>query len=203
MKKLLALLLFTIITFFAYAENDFLGKIKGVVIDSETNQPMEYASIAIYNTTDSTLVTGGISSVTGQFEIKGLNTGTYYVIANFVGYNKLIFNNIKIDKSTQTSDLGTLILKVISNEIAGVDVIADKQRVEYKIDKKVVNVSQDINAAGGTAVASGPAAAGLWLAAAGGPAAASDPARPCRPAAHSVPQEAQSLRYRQPHAPAG
>ncbi|MFW6310063.1 MAG: TonB-dependent receptor domain-containing protein, partial [Prolixibacteraceae bacterium] len=37
-------------------------------------------------------------------------------------------------------------------ELEGVEVVADKSPIEYKLDKKVVNVSQVINAAGGTAV---------------------------------------------------
>lgn len=151
MKKLLILLSFLMISIFTYAESTLSGKIKGVIIDSETNQPMEYANVVIYKS-DSTLVTGGISNKDGQFEIKGLNVGNYYVIANFIGYNKITVNNIKITTSNQTSDLGKIILTIISQKIDEVSVIADKQRVEYKIDKKVVNVNQDINAAGGTAV---------------------------------------------------
>lgn len=151
MKKLLIVFVLMIISIFTYAENTLSGKIKGIIVDSETNQPMEYANIAIYNA-DSTLVTGGISNSTGQFEIKGLNTGDYYAIANFIGYNKITINNIKITSNNQTSDLGKIILSVITQQLNEVNVIADKQRIEYKIDKKVVNVSQDINAAGGTAV---------------------------------------------------
>ena len=50
-----------------YADDDKPGIITGVIIDVLSQQPMEYANIAIYNKTDSTLVTGGITDEKGQF----------------------------------------------------------------------------------------------------------------------------------------
>ena len=47
---------------------------------------------------------------------------------------------------------GTIGLSASREQIGTVDVVAERNRVEYKIDKKVINVSNDINAAGGSAV---------------------------------------------------
>jgi len=128
------------------------GRIKGLIIDSNTQQPMEYANIAIYNKRDSSLVTGGITNSNGQFEIGGLAFGVYYAEANFIGYEKVSLPEFRIIPTNQTVDIGKLTLNSSSVEMEGIDVVADRQRIEYQIDKKVVNVSQDINAAGGTAV---------------------------------------------------
>jgi outer membrane receptor protein involved in Fe transport len=128
------------------------GRVKGVIIDSNTQQPMEYANIAIYNQRDSSLVTGGITNQNGVFEITGLGFGLYYAEANFIGYEKVSLPEIRIIPSNQTVDIGNLNLKASTVEMAGVDVVAERQRIEYQIDKKVINVKQDINAAGGTAV---------------------------------------------------
>ena len=65
------------------------GVIKGVIVDENTDQPMEYANVAVYNAADSSLVTGGITDEKGEFEIKGINFGDYYLVANFIGFNKL------------------------------------------------------------------------------------------------------------------
>lgn len=128
------------------------GKVKGVVIDSGSNQPMEYANIAIFKKRDSTLVTGGITNNRGEFEISGLDYGFYFVEANFIGYQKSKLNDINIIPANQIIDLGKIMLNPATQQIDGVEVRADRQRVEYRVDKKVINVSQDINAAGGTAV---------------------------------------------------
>jgi outer membrane receptor protein involved in Fe transport len=128
------------------------GRVRGIIVDSGTQQPMEYANIAIYNMRDSSLVTGGITNQNGQFDISGLGFGVYYAEANFIGYEKVSLPEIRIIPSSQVVDIGKLTLSASTFEMAGIDVVADRQRIEYQIDKKVINVSQDINAAGGTAV---------------------------------------------------
>jgi len=128
------------------------GVIKGKIIDADTNTPMEYANIAIYNKKDSKLVTGGIANAAGDFEIADLPFGVYYVEAKFIGFEKTTINDIKIIPNSTTVDLGTIKLAVSTQKIGTIDVVADRARIEYKIDKKVINVSQDINSAGGTAV---------------------------------------------------
>ena len=128
------------------------GRIRGQIIDSDTQQPMEYANIAIYNLRDSSLVTGGITNDKGQFDISGLGFGAYFAEANFIGYEKTSLPVIRIIPATQTVDVGKVVLNPSTIRMEGIDVVAERQRIEYQIDKKVVNVRQDINAAGGTAV---------------------------------------------------
>lgn len=125
--------------------------ISGKVIDAETNQVMEYANVTIYEP-DSTMVTGAITDSMGEFSIGPIKFGTYYAIANFIGFNKTKINNIKIIGKNREINLGTIKLEPAHQQLDQVNVVADKARVEYKIDKKVINVGQDINANGGTAV---------------------------------------------------
>ncbi len=128
------------------------GKIKGKIIDAESKIPMEYANIAIYRINDSKLVTGGIANAEGVFEISDLPMGAYYVEANFIGFEKTKVSDVKIIPHATTVDMGTIELEVSRHEIGAVEVVAERNRIEYKIDKKVINVTNDINAAGGTAV---------------------------------------------------
>ncbi len=128
------------------------GKIKGVVIDSETKTPMEYANVSVYRKQDSKLVTGGIANEAGVFEISELPLGAFYVEAEFIGFDKKTINDIKILPNSQTIDMGTITLDVSHQQVGTVDVVAERSRIEYKIDKKVINVANDINATGGTAV---------------------------------------------------
>lgn len=130
--------------------SSFKGTIKGRITDSGTKQNMEYANVAAYKTTDSTLVTGGITNGNGEFEIGPFNTGSYYLDANFIGFNKIRIKNITINPERNVVDLGTIELHPSNQEIGTVEVVAERSRVEYKVDKKVINVGQDINAAGGT-----------------------------------------------------
>jgi outer membrane receptor protein involved in Fe transport len=128
------------------------GKIKGKIVDGETKEVMEYANVAVYNQQDSKLVTGGITNESGNFEISGLPPGQYYVQANFIGFAVTKVDDVKISPNSSMVDLGTISLAVDRTRVAEVNVIAEQNRVEYKIDKKVINVTNDINAAGGSAV---------------------------------------------------
>ena len=77
---------------------------KGVIIDFATAQPMEYANIAVYNRKDSSLVSGGITNRNGEFEVKGIVFGDYYLEANFIGFQKSRIANSKLDNSSTLID---------------------------------------------------------------------------------------------------
>lgn len=128
------------------------GKITGKIIDAESNVPMEYANVSIYRKQDSKLVSGAVTASNGSFEIGELPFGAYYVEAAFIGFEKTTINDVKIVPTAQTVDLGTISLNVSRQQLGDVNVVAERGRIEYKIDKKVINVANDINAAGGTAV---------------------------------------------------
>ncbi|MBL7968180.1 MAG: TonB-dependent receptor [Prolixibacteraceae bacterium] len=128
------------------------GKVKGKIIDADTKAGMEYANVSIYRKQDAKLVTGAIANEAGTFEIGDLPFGDYYIEAAFIGFEKTKIEDIKIQPNATNVDMGTIELAVSRQNIGTVDVVAERNRVEYKIDKKVINVTNDINAAGGTAV---------------------------------------------------
>ncbi|MCG6188972.1 outer membrane beta-barrel family protein [Maribellus maritimus] len=133
-------------------DDDKPGVIKGAIVDETTGQPMEYANVAVYNTKDSSLVNGGITNEKGQFEIKGINYGEYYIEANFIGFEKTNIDEVVLNENTPLFNSGNIGLAPSAVELNSVEVVADKAPVEFKLDKKIVNVSQMINAIGGTAV---------------------------------------------------
>jgi hypothetical protein len=128
------------------------GKLIGKVIDKGDNTPMEYVNVTLFRKQDSKLVTGCITNATGGFTITEVPIGEYYVEVSFIGYDKFTVRDVKIAPNASSVDLGTIALFASHQQIGTVDIVADRSRVEYKIDKKVVNVSNDINASGGTAV---------------------------------------------------
>jgi outer membrane receptor protein involved in Fe transport len=135
-----------------YADDDKPGTIKGEIIEASTGQALEYANVAIYNQTDSSLITGGITNGKGEFEIKGMQMGEYYLEAQFIGFEKSKLDDIVLDKENPSFNSGKIKLSPSAIALESVNVVADKAAIEYKLDKKVINVSQMINAAGGTAV---------------------------------------------------
>lgn len=127
-------------------------KITGKIIDSLANQPVEYANIVIYRTKDSSMVTGTISKPDGSFIIEGLRPGRYYIDINFIGYYKKKIGEIKLKPEATSIDMGVINLKRSDITLDEVQVAADRPTIEYKIDKKIINVSQQLTSSGGTAV---------------------------------------------------
>lgn len=128
------------------------AKVTGVIMDASTNQPVEYASVALYRTKDSTLVGGVVSDPAGKFSITGLPYGKFYAQITFIGYKKLKVDNILLVPNQKTGNLGTVKLEASSTALKEVEVVGNSAQMEYKIDKKIVNVSQNIIASGGTVV---------------------------------------------------
>ena len=128
------------------------GTITGRVAEEGTMDPMEYTTVAVYSMADSTLVGGTVSDPEGNFVIRKLPVGEYFIETNFVGYNKKTIEPVFVTPESRNIDLGLLEMSVNTQSIEEVEIVADRKHVEYRLDKKVVNVSQDINAAGGTAV---------------------------------------------------
>ncbi len=126
--------------------------VTGKVTDNTTSQPIEYASIALYRMRDSSLVTGIVTDPAGNFTMSKLSFGRYYVEVSFIGYKKTRIKNINLNPTLKKAVLGTIKLDPSSTVINEVEVIGDKSQMDYKIDKKVVNVSQQIAASGGSAI---------------------------------------------------
>jgi len=149
-------LIFTVSTLTAQPQNRSEmpddGIIHGSVIDNSTNKPIEYANVVLYSVADSSIVSGSVSDVNGKFTLSELPYGRYYIVANFIGYEKITVNQIAVNPRNKSLVLEPIKLSVASNQIDQVNVVADRAMVEYHIDKKVVNVSQNLNAQGGSAV---------------------------------------------------
>lgn len=60
------------------------GKIKGMVQDLASREPLPFATVSVYSLKDS-LVGGGITDEKGRYEID-LPLGTFYALMEFMGY---------------------------------------------------------------------------------------------------------------------
>lgn len=161
MKKI-AFLLFILLTFsnLHAKSNSFIpsesgsktGVIKGIVVEGTNNSAVEYATVTLYTAIDSMMVDGVITNAEGFFEFRKLEAGEYNIIIRFMGFRKVFIAGVKIDDQKPVADVGTITLKTEAANLEEVEIVGDKQLVEYKVDRKVVNVDQQLNAQGGTAV---------------------------------------------------
>ncbi len=129
-----------------------IGKITGKIIEETDKTPLAFANIYLYKMKDTTLVGGALSDRNGKFVIDKLPFGKFLLEIKFIGYKKMKIKNITISPRKRNINLGDLTLALTSVTSEGVVVTAEKPRIEYKLDKKIVNVSTDIISSGGTAV---------------------------------------------------
>ena len=149
MKKSIILLIFSIFTLNLSASNtDPIEKIMltGKVIDKDTNQPLEYATIVI-KSLDGKIITGGITDTKGEFSIQVVK-GVYDISIEFISFKTKTFKRKEIAGNT---DLGTITLEVDAQTLNEVVVVAEKSTVEIRLDKKIYNVGKDMTVKGGTA----------------------------------------------------
>ena len=153
MKKLISTLLFVgFSAVVAWANNTVSGTIQGKIVEETSNEPLEFVSVAVYTAKDKSLVTGGITSPEGEFEIKGIPAGEYMLEITFIGYDKMSVEDIEISPGNTQVSLNDIILRQAASRLDEVEVVAEEMGVEYKIDRKVINVSQQLTSAAGTAI---------------------------------------------------
>ncbi len=128
------------------------GIVMGTVVDSQSGNPMEYANVVLFSKRDSSIVAGSVTATDGTFKIKDVPYGRYYFVANFIGFNRETIDSVWVSPRNKVINLGTVQLHSATESLKAVEISAQKEHIEYKIDKKVVNVDQDIMAQGGTAV---------------------------------------------------
>lgn len=143
---------FTFITLgysFANTTNSIIDKeitITGKVIDKDTNDPLEYATVAFFSKKENKIVEGGITDANGNFSIK-ITEGIYDVTIEYISYKKITIPNKKLSSDV---NLGTIALEIDFAALGEVEIIAERTTVEIKLDKKIYNVGKDLTVSGGT-----------------------------------------------------
>jgi len=121
----------------------------GKLVD-ENDVPVEYGSIAIYQSGDSTLVDGSVTDTSGKFTIIKLPAGNFYLVAKFVGYKSSIVSDILLSEK-QHLDIGSVALSTDSRLMQELVVEGEKANTMHQIDKQVYDATQYLSSQGGTA----------------------------------------------------
>lgn len=134
----------------AHAASAVPGGIKGKVIDSKTQEAIEFVNIKITPKGSIKLLQGGVSDGIGAFQLGGLQAGTYEVTFTYVGYEPLV-KEFQINNAVQVIDLKLVSLSSSDQLLKEVEVTGQRSQMKFEIDKKVFNVGQDLSSAGESA----------------------------------------------------
>ncbi|MFV0540594.1 MAG: TonB-dependent receptor domain-containing protein [Aestuariibaculum sp.] len=118
--------------------------ISGTIIDKDTKQPLEYATVAFFSKEENKIVDGGITDFDGKFSIQ-ISNGTYDISIEYISYKKITLFNKKLEKDVT---LGVISLEEDLEALDEVEIIAEKTTVDIKLDKKIYNVGSDLTVRG-------------------------------------------------------
>lgn len=160
MKKIYILFVITVLTLNLNAQQLAVntskpanqGVVIGKVVDSASNTPIEYASVILLSKQNSQMVSGIASDKNGEFALRNIPTGSYNLSVTFVGFKKKDLSEVEISESSPVVNLKEIKLQSDAVQLKESQVVGERSAVEFKIDKKVVNVNQNLAATGGTAV---------------------------------------------------
>ena len=120
-------------------------EVSGLVIDSETSEPLEYASISIKAKDNLEKVFEGVTDENGKFSVN-VEPGVYHLIIDYISFISYSNENLIVKGNTE---LGKISLDIDFSLLDEVEVRAERTQVEIRLDKKIYNVGQDITVKGG------------------------------------------------------
>ena len=139
-------ILLQFLTSFVQAQS---GTIKGNLRDGQ-NRPIPYSNVAVYQSSDSSLVTGSITDAEGNFLLK-LNYGQYFLKVSAIGFTTYLSKSMTINETNPMEELPSIMLEEDVQVMEAVEVRALRPQIEMQADKMVVSVE-------GTAMAAGTSA---------------------------------------------
>jgi outer membrane receptor protein involved in Fe transport len=135
------------------AMKDIRGRVYGKIIDSKTNKPVEFASVAVYWFNKDSVIGGSLAGENGEFNIENLPPmGGFRLRASQIGYKNFETKFFIQIPNKLEQDLGNIKLDVDAKLLSEVEVVAEKNTVVMSIDKRTYNVDKDLSIKGGTAV---------------------------------------------------
>ncbi len=126
------------------------AKITGKVIDSQTNQAVEFANIVLIDTKTSKAVDGTVCDMEGKFSLTKVAEGTYNLSVTFIGYETQVVENVTVDKRDEIT-IPTIKLSTGAKVLNEVVIEGQRSLIEEKVDRTVYNAEQDATTRGGDA----------------------------------------------------
>ncbi len=151
-KSILIVMLISPIILSQPEMGQFEGKIDGHVYDLTSKVPLEYANIVVFSLRDSSQIDGTVTNSDGYFSLNINRPGMFYIRFGFIGYKDLFKDTVILNRTNKYYAFDEIYLEPQAYNLKEVVVQGQGAPITYHIDKKVINVSQQITSLSGTAV---------------------------------------------------
>jgi len=140
--------LFSLLSNNLFAQKESLT-IVGTIVESSSDQPIEFATIMVSNKETKEVLTGVTTDMNGTFRVKVPNRNIEIKVS-FIGFVSKTIESINFKKGL--ADLGKILLSEDNKTLDEVVVRAEKSTTEFKLDKRVFNVGKDLSSTGASAL---------------------------------------------------
>ncbi|MFK8057790.1 MAG: TonB-dependent receptor [Saprospiraceae bacterium] len=121
----------------------------GLVVEAGSQQPVEFATVKALDKESRALVAGTTTDFDGRFEliVPSLNVELEFT---FIGFSPSLVSSFS--ESGTAQDLGTISLKLQGELLDDVIVTGKRSTTEFKLDRRVFNVGEDLSSSGASAL---------------------------------------------------
>ena len=124
--------------------------IKGTLLDAETQQTLEFATISVHSVKDSSLIVGGVTDMSGKFSLDSPISEVYLAL-DFIGYKTAVVNDVPIPNGSKVIDMNIISLSPDGVNLDDIEITAERSETTFALDKKIFTVGKDLANRGGTA----------------------------------------------------
>lgn len=154
-KRLFTAALF-LISSLAFAQTPKIkgdARISGVLVDSVTNQPVEFATLSLFKLPNTTQpIDGAMTDEKGKFDLKELAYGEYLIRFSFIGYQDKNSEVVTLGSgNSRVVNMGNILFAPSTKMLEEVSVVGQAALIEEKVDRLVYNADKDITSKGGDA----------------------------------------------------
>jgi len=131
------------------AAGQSMNTLKGIILESGSQQPVEFATIMLFNANNKEAITGTTTDLDGSFEITTKEKNVYLEVS-FIGFKPTVLDAVEITNGGM--DLGEILLSPDSQVLDEVVISEQRSTTEFKLDKRVFNVGSDLSSSGASAL---------------------------------------------------
>ncbi|HEY4652499.1 MAG TPA: TonB-dependent receptor, partial [Pontibacter sp.] len=127
------------------------GSISGVLTDSVSRKPVEFATVALLVSGTSQSVDVKLTDAAGKFDFQGLKPGNYELMISFIGYKTKAVKGLQVTAQKPAVTLAEVPFSPAVTQLREVNVQTLRPTITQEADRMVVSIEGTALAAGKTA----------------------------------------------------
>lgn len=123
--------------------------VSGIVKNKNSKEVLAFVSVVVKAGKDTSFVTGTVTNEAGRFTLQNINAGNYVLEISRVGFETKL-EPLYVGSLSNFLDIATIELQESAEALSAVTVVANRQGVDDKLDKKTFSLASNLSQAGGS-----------------------------------------------------